>query len=83
MSTKQEAANRIEEILCEVDELGGEAHSLMRKHWRSQATKGDAYGAFTLGHSHNRFDTTLATLFDEISEGEEYDEEDEEYEEEA
>tara|TARA_R110000851_G_scaffold98571_1_gene213265 strand:+ start:279 stop:524 length:246 start_codon:yes stop_codon:yes gene_type:complete len=81
MSTKQEAANRIEEILCEVDELGSEAHTLMRKHFKSQATKGDAYGVFTIGHSHNRFDTTLATLFDEISNEEEYDEE--EYEEEA
>jgi hypothetical protein len=42
MSTKQEAANRIEEILCEVDELGSEARELMFAHFQRRANKSDA-----------------------------------------
>ena len=76
--TKYEAQERLLEIMDEVRDLGNEARGIFREYFPSLAEQGDAYGAFTLGSSWNRYDTTLATL---VEETEEYDEEEEELEE--
>tara|TARA_R110000851_G_scaffold98571_1_gene213266 strand:+ start:589 stop:813 length:225 start_codon:yes stop_codon:yes gene_type:complete len=52
MLNNQEAVNRIEEILREVDELGIEAQELMFAHFRSRANKSNAVtpDGFTMRH---------------------------------
>ena len=76
--SKYEAQDRLLEIMQEVNDLGNEARSIFREYFPSLAETGDAYGAFTLGSSWNRYDTTLQSL---IEQTEEYDEEDYEEEE--
>lgn len=71
--SKYEAQNRLHEILEEINELGNEARAIFRENFPDLAEQGDAYGAFTLGKSWNRYDTTLETLVDAAFE------EDEEY----
>ena len=75
---KYEAQDRLLEIMQEINDLGNEARSIFLEYFPSLAETGDAYGAFTLGSSWNRYDTTLQSLIDQT---EEYDEED--YEEEC
>jgi hypothetical protein len=72
---KYEAQNRLHEILEEINELGNEARTIFREQFPDLAEQGDAYGAFTLGRSWNRYDTTLETLVDAA-----FEDEDEEYE---
>jgi hypothetical protein len=72
---KYEAQNRLHEILEEINELGLEARTIFREQFPDLAEVGDAYGAFTLGRSWNRYDTTLETLVDAA-----FEDEDEEYE---
>ena len=74
--SKYEAQDRLAEILDEVRSLGNEAREIFREHFPGLAETGDAYGAFTLGSSWNRYDTTLESL---VEQTEEYEEE-EEYE---
>ena len=62
---QQDAVGRLHEILVELDELGNEAADLMREHFPELYRSGDAYGAFTLGSSSNRYDTTLESLVGE------------------
>jgi hypothetical protein len=52
--------------------LGSEARAIFREHFPDLAETGDAYGAFTLGKSWNRYDTTLESLVDASFEEEEY-----------
>ena len=75
---KQEAVGRLHEILVELDELGNEAAGIMREHFPELYSSGDAYGAFTLGSSSNRYDTTLESLVGEAENYDEYDMEEEE-----
>jgi hypothetical protein len=75
---KQEALYRLEQILCELDDLGNEAAGIMREHFLRSYTVGDAYGAFVFGSSNNRYDTTLSSLFYGIQNNEdEYEDEEE------
>ena len=78
---KQEALYRLQEILCELDDLGNEAAGIMRSFFPSAYQTGDAYGAFIFGSSNNRYDTTLSSLIDGIenNDGDEYEEEDEDF----
>ena len=69
---QQDAVGRLHEILVELDELGNEAAGLMREHFPELYSSGDAYGAFTLGSSSNRYDTTLESL---VGEAENYEDE--------
>lgn len=69
---QQDAVGRLHEILVELDELGNEAADLMREHFPELYRSGDAYGAFTLGSSSNRYDTTLESL---VGEAENYEDE--------
>jgi len=62
---QQDAVSRLHEILVEIDELGNEAAGIMREHFPELYRTGDAYGAFTLGSSWNRYDTTLESLVGE------------------
>tara|TARA_B110000977_G_C10594434_1_gene305661 strand:+ start:54 stop:302 length:249 start_codon:yes stop_codon:yes gene_type:complete len=76
---KQEALYRLEQILCELDDLGNEAAGIMREHFRSRYESGDAYGAFTFGSSSNRYDTTLSSMLQGIQNNtDEYEDEEEE-----
>ena len=68
MSSKYEALVRLEEIMCELDDLGREAAELFRTEFPSLYASGDAYGAFTFGRSWNRYDTTLAKLIEAAEE---------------
>lgn len=66
----QDALYRLQEILEELDALGDEAQRLMSEFYPSLENQGSAYGAFDLGSSTNRFDTTLRTLVDAAESGE-------------
>ena len=69
--SKFEAQDRLAEILDEVRSLGNEARAIFQEHFPELAETGDAYGAFTLGSSWNRYDTTLETLVEETESYEE------------
>ena len=69
--SKYQAQTRLHEILEEINELGNEARAISREQFPELAEQGDAYGAFTLGRSWNRYDTTLETLVDAAFEEEE------------
>jgi len=76
MSSEQnEAIMDLQNILDQAAQLGDEARQIFKQHFPSMLSKGDAYGAFELGQSANRYDTTLESLIDEIQEhGDELDE---------
>jgi hypothetical protein len=59
---KYEAIVRLEEIMRELDDLGGEARSIFATAFPELLSEADAYGVFTLGSSGNRYDTTLASM---------------------
>ena len=61
-----EAHQRLQDILCELDDLGNEAAGIMREFFPSSYQSGDAYGAFSFGSSWNRYDTTLSSLVEHI-----------------
>jgi len=63
---KQEAKNRLEDILAELDELGREAQRLVADHFPEEIDQALAYGVFTFGSSCNPYDTTLAKLVDDL-----------------
>ena len=72
-----EALMRLQDILCELDDLGNEAAAIMREHFPESYASGDAYGVFSFGSSGNRYDTTLASLIEGIENG--YEDLEEEY----
>ena len=69
--SKYEAQDRLLEILQEVKDLGNEARSLFLEYFPDLAATGDAYGAFSLGSSWNRYDTTLESLIESTEDYEE------------
>ena len=72
---KVEALMELRNILDELQVLGDQARDIIAQNFPSYLSKGEAYGAFDLGSSTNRYDTTIASLVDEIEEyGEEEDE---------
>ena len=64
---KEEAILRLEEILCELGELGYEASELVSEISESAHREGEAYGAFDLGSSTNPYDTTLSSIFESLA----------------
>jgi hypothetical protein len=66
LNKRAKHSDRLEEIIAEVSNLGEEAASLMKDHFARQYTRGEAYGAFTLGTSGNPYDITLAKLHEEV-----------------
>ena len=72
---KVEALMELRNILDELQVLGDQARDIIAQNFPSYLSKGEAYGAFDLGSSSNRYDTTIASIVDEIEEyGEEEDE---------
>jgi hypothetical protein len=72
---KMEALMELRNILDELQVLGDQARNIIANSFPSYLSKGEAYGAFDLGSSSNRYDTTIASIVDEIEEyGEEEDE---------
>ena len=72
---KVEALMELRNILDELQVLGDQARDIIAQNFPSYLSKGEAYGAFDMGYSENRYDTTLASIVDEIEEyGEEEDE---------
>ena len=65
---QQGAIHDLQNILDQAAGLGDEARQIFRQHFPSMVSKGEAYGAFELGSSANRYDTTLESLIDEIQE---------------
>ena len=59
---KYEALVRLEEIMRELDDLGGEARTIFATAFPELLSEADAYGVFALGSSGNRYDTTLASM---------------------
>jgi hypothetical protein len=74
---KMEALMELQNILDELQTLGDQARDIIKENFPSFLNKGEAYGAFDLGSSSNRYDTTLASIVDEIEERG-YDDDDEE-----
>jgi hypothetical protein len=65
---KMEALMELQNILDELQTLGDQARDIIAQNFPSFLNKGEAYGAFDLGSSSNRYDTTLASIVDEIEE---------------
>lgn len=73
--SKVELINELRDILDHLDELGEQAHNIVRMIDRGEAERLDAYGAFDFGSSSNRYDTTLASFLEDLESGQ-YDERD-------
>ena len=74
---KMEALMELRNILDELQVLGDQARNIIENSFPSFLSKGEAYGAFDMGSSVNRYDTTLASIVDEIEEyGDEEEDED-------
>ena len=74
---KMEALMELRNILDELQVLGDQARNIIADSFPSFLSKGEAYGAFDLGSSSNRYDTTIASIVDEIEEyGDEEEDED-------
>ena len=72
---KEEALMELRNILDELQVLGDQAREIIAMNFPSYLSQGEAYGAFDMGSSSNRYDTTLASIVADI---EEYGEEEEE-----
>jgi len=72
---KMDALMDLRNILDELQTLGDQARNLIAENFPSFLSKGEAYGAFDMGSSSNRYDTTLASILADI---EEYGDEEEE-----
>jgi hypothetical protein len=65
---KMEALMELRNILDELQVLGDQARDIIAQNFPSHLSRGEAYGAFDMGSSSNRYDTTLASIVDEIEE---------------
>ena len=70
---QRDALIELQNILDDAANLGEQARDIIRQSFPNMLSKADAYGAFDLGSSSNRYDTTLASIIEEIEEY--YDEE--------
>jgi hypothetical protein len=72
---KMEALMELRNILDELQVLGNQARDIIAQNFPLFLRKGEAYGAFDMGSSANRYDTTLASIVADIEEyGDEEDE---------
>lgn len=74
-----DALYELQNILDDVAQKGEEARDIIRQSFPRMLSKADAYGAFDFGSSANRYDTTLASIIEEIEEY--YDEEEDDMDE--
>jgi hypothetical protein len=65
-SKQLDAHYRLQEIIEQLKDLGNEAAEIMREFFPSSYMTGEAYGAFSLGASSNRHNTTLSSLVKNI-----------------
>ena len=70
---QRDALIELQNILDDAANLGEQARDIIRQSFPNMLSKADAYGAFDLGSSSNRYDTTLSSIIEEIEEY--YDEE--------
>ena len=65
---KMEALMELRNILDELQVLGDQAREIIAMNFPSYLNQGEAYGAFDMGSSSNRYDTTLASIVSDIEE---------------
>jgi hypothetical protein len=73
-ANKTELINELRDILDHLDELGEQAHNIVRMIDRGEAERLDAYDAFQFGSSSNKYDNTLASFVEDLESGQ-YDDE--------
>ena len=76
--SKQEALNQIEDLLVNIEQMGDELKQLFRENFPEAHQALQAYDAFNLTGSWNRYDTTIDSMFQALGDGEYDMEEDEE-----
>ena len=72
---KEEGLMELRNIIDEASVLGDQARQVFSQYFPSMLSKAEAYGVFDFVESSNRYDTTLASMAEEIDQY--YDEEDE------
>ena len=73
--SKQEALSKIEDLLVEIEQAGEELKDLFRENFPSEYETLQAYDAFNLTGSWNRYDVTIDRTFQSLAE-EDFEEED-------
>jgi len=68
-SNTTQAIQELHDILDQLEELGEQAHNIVRMIDRGEAERLDAYGAFQFGSSSNKYDTTLASFVEDLESG--------------
>ena len=66
---KQAGIQELKRILNDAAALGDEARQIFEMYFPNELRRAEAYDVFSFGSSSNRFDTTLASIIDEIEEG--------------
>lgn len=66
--SKQEALNQIEDLLVNIEQMGDELKTLFRENFPSEYQMLQAYDAFNLTGSWNRYDTTIDSVFQALGE---------------
>jgi len=69
--SKHEALMQIEDLLVSIEQQAEELKTLFRENFPSLYEQGQAYDAFNLTGSQNKYDTTVDTLFEAAGEYEE------------
>lgn len=65
---KSDALMQLQNILEELQMLADQARDIIAENFPSHLATGEAYGAFDVGSSSNRYDTTLASIVADIEE---------------
>ena len=66
---KQAGIQELKRILDDAAALGDEARQIFEMYFPNELRRAAAYDVFSFGSSSNSFDTTLASIIDEIEEG--------------
>jgi hypothetical protein len=73
-SSTSQAIEELRDILDHLDQLGEQAHNIVRMIDPGEAERLDAYDAFQFGSSSNKYDNTLASFVEDLESGQ-YDDE--------
>lgn len=65
---EEQAKQELKEIMGQLEDLGQEAAGIMQQHFPRIYRSGEAYGAFEFGWSRNQYDTTFASLLNDLDE---------------
>ena len=65
-NTQNEAIKNFQEIREKIDALCSEAKEIVNQHFPEQSSYCDSYRIWEMTDSSNRYDTTVATLIDEL-----------------